>query len=166
MQKMLLPLAFLAISLTACSQENYLDKFYNKHHNSGEGAGSLFSPSFSINANFSGDSQKTWKNKVTQFRMLILDSKENPSLRHDLDELSLDLRKDKFEDMVTIHSGKDNMQLLSKDEKGGLKEIVFVVTGKDGGCVFMDIKGKFTAHDMDEIQSSLQDNNSKGITIN
>jgi len=166
MQKILLPLVFLVISLSACSQQTQLDRFYNKYHDSGEVGGGLLNTSFSANINSSPDGKKSWKNKVTLFRMLVLENKGTPSLRSDWDELSQSLRKDNFEDLVTIRKGGDNARLLSKDGKGGLKELVFMANGKDGGCVFIHIKGRFDAHDMEEVRASFQDGNGQGITIN
>ena len=165
MQKLLLPLALLLTTLSACSQNSQLDKFYDKYHASDEGAGA-FGSSFGVNATFSSSDKKGWLNKVTQFRMLILDTKKTPSLRGEWNELAQSLKKDNYDDLVSIRKGEDNVRLLSKEGKDNLKEFVFFANGKDGGCVFMHIRGHFTAHDMEEIQASLQDSHGKGFQIN
>jgi hypothetical protein len=161
-----LAFALLITTLTACSQESQLDKFYNKYHNSGEGSTDLSNSSFSINANFSSEDKKSWKNKITLFRMLVLENKGNASLHHDWDDLSQSLRKDNFDDLLTIRKGSDNAHLLSKDGKGDQKELVFMASGKDGSCVFIHVKGKFDAKDMEQVQASFQDGHGKGLQIN
>jgi len=70
-----------------------------------EGAGA-FGSSFGVNATFSSSEKKGWLNKVTQFRMLILDAKKTPSLRGEWNELAQSLKKDNYDDLVTIRQGR------------------------------------------------------------
>src|SRR5258708_40131522 len=111
MQKLLLPFALLVTTLSACGQSNCVDKFYNKFHGYDQGGEGSLNPSISVNATFSGNLPvaKATRNKITLFRMLVLDPKKIPSLRNEWTDFSLALRKDKFEDLVSIRKGHDGL---------------------------------------------------------
>jgi hypothetical protein len=164
MRKLLLfSLALTMVSLSACAQESGLDKFYNKYKNSGQIDGNIsIDPSFLLNASFSSggksDEKGGWMHKITRIRVLILDGKKAPLAGADLRGLSRSLRSEQFEELVSVRKGKDNVQLLDKECKDGLKEIVFLATGEDGGGLFIEFRGNFTARDLEKIQSAIQDN--------
>jgi uncharacterized protein DUF4252 len=163
MRTLLFPLAFMAFTLSACAQESGFDKFYNKYKNSGQIDGNIsIDPGFLLNASFSsgGNSNEKdgWMHKITRVRVLILDGKKNPLAGEDLKALNKSLRSEQFEELVSVRKGKDNVQLLDKERKDGLKEVVFLATGEDGGGLFIEFRGNFTDHDLEKIQSAIQDN--------
>lgn len=170
MRTLLFPLAFMAFTLSACAQESGLDKFYNKYKNSGNIDGSIsIDPGFLLKASFSsgekegehGGDKSDWLHKVTRLRVLILDGKKTPSAVQDWKVLSRSLREEQFEELVSVRNGKDNMQLLDKERKDGLKEIVFLAAGEDGGGLFIAFRGNFTASDLEKIQAAIQDNHKR-----
>jgi hypothetical protein len=170
MRTLLFPLALMAITFSACAQESGLDKFYNKYKNSGNVDGNIsIDPGFLLKASFSSGEKdgeraggkSNWLHKVTRLRVLILDGKKTPSAVQDWKVLSRCLREEQFEELVSVRNGKDNMQLLDKERKDGLKEIVFLAAGEDGGGLFIEFRGNFTASDLENIQSALQDNHKK-----
>lgn len=162
MQKLLLSFTLLAITLSSCAQSSSLDRFYNKFRSSGEVKGEIsLDPVFLLNASFSGDGSndnKNWLQKITQVQLLILDAKKTPSVQGEWSELSHSLQQDQFDELVTIRKGKEKLQLLSKERKDGLKEVVFVAGDKEGSGLFIHFSGHFTAKDLEKIQSSLQNN--------
>ncbi|HXB90939.1 MAG TPA: DUF4252 domain-containing protein [Puia sp.] len=178
MQKFLLPLALLMISLSACSQDSHLDKFFQKHQN---GSGSGFhiscnsgsasgtagtstdgSASFLLNASFSGKSSgkssstEAWMSKISSLRLIVLDGKRNPDADKDWKDLESCLRDDHFDELMSIHKGKERMRLLSKDVNEGLKEIAFLVAGKEDSGLFFHFRGHFTEKDLTAMQNFLQ----------
>jgi hypothetical protein len=184
MQKLLLSL-FIVISLSACAQQSHLDKFYQKYHSSdgitfsggsssdgtsgsikisGDSGGSIsIDPSLLLNANFSGkgNADNNWMRKITNLRLLILDGEKTPSAQQQWTELEESLRQDGFEELITVRHGKDRFRLLSKDGQGDLKQIAFLVAGKEGSGLFFHFRGHFTEKDMARIQSSLQEHDSQ-----
>lgn len=162
MQKILLPLALLVITLTSCAQSSGLDRFYNKFSADGKVSGDLsLDPAFLLNASFSGDSNndnKTWLHKITRVRLLILDAKKTPSVQGEWSELSQSLKEDRFDELLMIRKGKERLQLLSKDGKDGQKEVAFLAGDKEGSGIFIHFCGHFTAKDLEQMQSSLQNN--------
>jgi hypothetical protein len=167
MQKSLLPIFIVVLSLSACAQQSHLDKFYQKYHSSdgvsfsgGASSGSSMSidPSLLLNANFSGkgNADNNWMRKITHLRLLILDGEKTPSAQQQWAELEESLRKDGFEELVTVRHGKDRFRLLSKDDKGDQKQIAFLIAGKEGSGLFFHFRGQFTEKDMASLQTSLQ----------
>jgi len=154
------------LSFSACAQSRSLDKFYDKYKSSGKAEASIsFSPSFMLSACFQGkekekDSEQNWLKKVTMVRLLILDKGNAPSAG-EWSALAGSLRNDNFEEMVSIRKGKDRLQLLSAERNGGLKEMVFLAAGEDGGGLFLHFKGHFTAADLEKMQSALQEKDSQ-----
>jgi len=45
---------------------------------------------------------------------------------------------------------------MSKDGKDGLREVVFLAEGKEGG-LYIRCTGRFTQHDLDQMTSALQE---------
>jgi len=166
MKKLLLPIALVVMTLSACAQTSSLDRFYNKFKSSSEGDANIaISPNFMLQACFSGkDNIKgeagSWLKKVTEVRLLILDQKKAPTAR-EWSDLFGSLVDDHFEELFSIRKGKDRVQLMSADRKGDLKELVFLAAGEDGGGLFLHFKGHFTAADLEKMQSALQENQSK-----
>ena len=168
MKKLFLPIAMVVMTLSACAQTSSLDRFYNKFKTASEGeANFTINPSFMLQACFSGkdkDNDKseagTWLKKVTEVRLLILDQKKAPTAR-EWSDLAGSLVEDHFEELFSVRKGKDRVQLMSADRKDGLKELVFLAAGEDGGGIFLHFKGHFTAADLEKMQSALHDNQSK-----
>ena len=185
MQKFLLPVFIALTSLSACAQQSHLDKFYQKYHSSdgvsfsgsgssggssgsvkisGDSGGSIsMDPSFLLNANFSGkgNADNNWMRKITNLRLLILDGEKTSSAQQQWTELEESLRQDGFEELITVRQGKDRFRLLSRSDQGDMKQIAFLVAGKEGSGLFFHFRGHFTEKDMARIQSSLQEHDSQ-----
>jgi hypothetical protein len=151
MKKILTFLLLSVVMVSAYSQQTNIDKFYNRFRSYDKG-GEEMKSAFSINGSFSGGDGKGWFNKITQFRLLVLDSKKTPSLMPEWDGLIRALGKDEYEELVSFRQGKDYARLLLKEVGEGLKDVVLLCAGKDGGCLFVNLRGRFTIHDIDQIQ--------------
>jgi len=127
--------------------------------------GSLsLNPSFMLNACFSasdGQYASGWVHKMTNLRVIILDGKKNSSAHQEWTELEESLKQDQFEELLTIRKGSDRVKLLSKEAAAGIKEVAFLVAGKDGSGLFFHFRGHFTEKDMASIQSLLQSHDSQ-----
>lgn len=157
MQKLFIAIALLVASCSSFSQETYTDKFYKRFKSYDEGGENFIKPVLSLNACFSDGDNKGWFDKIVQFRVLVLDNKTAPSLRQEWDGLVRALGKDEYEDLVTFRQGKDYFRLMLKEVKEGMKDVVLLSAGKDGSCLFVDLRGRFTAHDIDRIQTAFNE---------
>lgn len=89
-----------------------------------------------------------WKSKITRLNIQILDGK-NTALSHEL-------RDEKFEDLFAVRKGVEQLRLMSRDGKDGLREVVFLAEGKEGG-LYIQCTGRFTQHDLDKMISTWKD---------
>ena len=167
MRLLILPALLAMLSLSACAQHAALDKFYAKFHGSSNNGLSIsMDNNFMLNACFSGKegSAKSdsdgWFKKVTQIRLLILDEKNAPSAK-EWSALSSSLRDDHYEDLVSIRQGGDRVQLMSADVSGGLKDVVFIACGTEGGGMLVNFKGRFTEKDLEKMQDELNKKSSE-----
>jgi hypothetical protein len=140
MQKLFLPIVICLLALTGSAQTS---------------ASFSIDPSFMLSANFKGSSDGDWIHKVTQLQVMIMDGKKAADAQQ-WNKLSHELQDQRFEDLFSIRKGSSRLQLMSKDGRQGLKEIAFLAGDKDGG-LFIRFSGKFTQHDLDEMQSQLRD---------
>ena len=188
MHKLLFSLAIASISLTSCAQDSHLDKFYRKYQSaaaspsgsigsdkaspgktnitisSDNGSSLSLDPSFMLNACFPATDNSAasgWVHKMTNLRLIILDGEKNASAMQEWTELEQSLKQDQFEELLTIRKGSDRVRLLSKEGAEGMKQVAFLVAGKDGSGLFFHFRGHFTEKDMASIQSVLQSHDSQ-----
>lgn len=99
----------------------------------------------SVNCQFSVD---RWKSKITQLNIQVMDGPRTA--------LSRELRDESFEDLFSVRKGTDMVRLMSREKGDGLREVVFLAQGKEGG-LYIRCTGKFTQRDLDQMTSALQD---------
>jgi hypothetical protein len=157
--KPLLSLLLIVSTLSACAQKDkYLDQFYQKYSTDDAVKGTIsVNPSLWLNASFSGDSNKNWIDKLSVVRLLIIDGKKTPGVQEDVESLSKQMHGDNFDDLLTVSKGKQKIQLLSKDLQDGVKDVVFLIRGDDDGTIFVQLKGKLSAKDLSQMESSFND---------
>jgi hypothetical protein len=102
-----------------------------------------------------------WVHKMTNLRLIILDGEKNASAMQEWTELEQSLKQDQFEELLTIRKGSDRVRLLSKEGAEGMRQVAFLVAGKDGSGLFFHFRGHFTEKDMASIQSVLQSHDSQ-----
>ena len=155
MQKLLFPLALLLVTFTACGQSSNLDQFYKKF-NTDDGNGSI-NPAFLLNMSGQGSDSSGWLHKITMVRFMTIDAAKTPAASQEWGELTRSLQADHFEEWMSVHKGKGDFRLMSKDRKDGQEEVVCVIVDKDGNGLFFHLRGRFTAADKEKIQSALQE---------
>src|ERR1700743_1342229 len=158
MKKLLFPLLIL-VCASACAQPSHLDQFYDKYHAAGNSGGdqSSFDPGVLFNISFSsGDTGDGWMHKVTAVHGLVLDGKKSAGAGREWNDLSDALKADHFEEWVSIRKGKGKAQLLSRDGKNDLTEVVALIVGDDNSGLFFHLRGHFTAADKARMEAALQ----------
>ena len=151
----------LAVSFTACAQSSNLDRFYQKYRatshqgKDGFGRGWNFSFTNSGDSKISGNdkSRDDWFQKVSSFHCLSIDAAQT----QEWSDLSRSLSKDNFEEWISLRHGKGRFQLLSRDGKDDLGEVVCLIVGREGNGLFLHLCGHFTAADKARMQSALED---------
>jgi hypothetical protein len=155
MKPFLIPI-LLTLSLSACSQDNTLDDFYNKYKSSDSVSMYLsLGPTFWLSSNLTGIDQDSWKSKVSWVHLLILDGKKLSRLSTDVDDLSRHLREEHYDDLVEVRKGKhQQFEILVHDIDSKTKDLVLLVHDTDGGTIFAQVRGKFTDKDLEKIRDS------------
>lgn len=167
------PLLMLVISFTACAQSSNLDRFYQKYQaasNQGKDGfqggwnfsytGSGESKVFSDGDKATGQSADDWFHKVSFIHCLSIDSAQT----REWSDLSRSLSKDDFEEWVSVRHGKGRFELLSRDGRGGLEDVVCLIVGAAGNGLFFHLRGHFTAADKDRIRAAFQEKDSDSDT--
>ncbi len=167
------PLLMLLVSFTACAQSSNLDRFYQKYqgasHQDKSGIEGGWNFSFtssgdskvsSRNEEAAGQSADDWFHKVSFIHCLSIDSTQT----REWSDLSRSLSKDDFEEWVSVRHGKGRFQLLSRDGKDGLEDVVCLIVGKGGNGLFFHLRGHFTAADKSRIRAAFQEKDSDSDT--
>lgn len=110
--------------------------------------------SFMLQASFHGKEDGNWIQKVTQVKVMVMDKKKAADAEQ-WARLMHELRDQRYEELVSIRKGKDRLRLMSRDGDG-VKEVAFLAGDGDGG-LYIQFAGKFTQHDLEQMQLSIQD---------
>ncbi|MEL6922749.1 MAG: DUF4252 domain-containing protein [Bacteroidota bacterium] len=104
MKKLIVLLALAGLPLLSFAQHPDIQRFYEKYQGM-DGfseinvAGWLLQ--MAINASYKDDDSKTRRNHITHFRLLTSEN-GNPVSKTDMTQLMKKLRRDNFEDMISI----------------------------------------------------------------
>lgn len=110
--------------------------------------------SFMLQASFHGKEDGSWIQKVTRVKLMILD-KNKAADAAQWDKVVRELRDQRYEELVSIRKGENRVRLMSRDEDG-VKEVAFLAGDGDGG-LYIQFAGKFTQHDLEQMQLSIRD---------
>ncbi|HEY4107911.1 DUF4252 domain-containing protein [Puia sp.] len=152
MKTLLLPLTALLLSFAACAQSSQLEKVYQQY-NSGDNSIGI-DPGLLLNVSFSSK-------KISALHCLLIDGKKSPNAGREFRDLEHAARADHFEEWFSIRKGKGRVQLLSREGKDDLEEVVCLIVGDDDGGLFIHLRGHFTAADKARLEAALQDHDSQ-----
>jgi hypothetical protein len=163
MKALTLPLLALLFTITACAQSSHLDKFYQRYHNTGDSDGNSFDPGLLLNISFSGNigtagsDNDNWMHRITSLHCLIIDGKKTPNAALEFSDLEQSIKADHFEEWFSVRKGKGRVQLLSRDGKNSLEEVVCLIVGDDDSGLFFHLRGHFTAADKARMEAALRE---------
>jgi len=161
MKTLILPLLALLVTLQACAQSSHLDKFYQHYHTQQQGDNG-FDPGLLLNVSLSGHLGKSdsnddnWMQRITSIHCLIIDGKKSPNAHHEFHDLDESLKADHFEEWFSIRKGEGRAQLMSRDGKESMEEVVCLIVGDDDSGLFFHLRGHFTAADKARMEAALQ----------
>jgi hypothetical protein len=110
--------------------------------------------SFILSASFHGKEDGNWFQKVTKVNVMVLDKKSAADVKQ-WHELVRGAGDKGFEELLSVRKGQDRVRLMVRDGDG-VKELAFLAGDKDGG-LYIQFAGKFTDHDLEQMQSSLKE---------
>jgi hypothetical protein len=141
-KQVLLVLLLSALSVTLWSQKSPVDELFDRYDGK-EGFTTVFisSKMFSLLSRIDSDDEE-FRNLVTRIRgirILTIDSAANTSGINLVSELMPKLRRNGYEELMTVKEEKDNVFFMIRESGGRIAELVMVTGG--GGSSVVSIQG-------------------------
>lgn len=156
MKNIFLLICFLGSTGFTFAQSKSIHNFYNKY------AG--FENATDINVQgwvlklasaFSEDEKaQNTLDKITQIRILIMED-ENLVTYDDRKKLIRSLKKDKFETLLQVKDGGDNIDFFLREEGDHITNILMLVNGKDG-FVLLSLEGLLNLEDIKDLNIDIE----------
>ena len=103
-----------------------------------------------IASNFAEEEgQKEMLQKITKLRGLVIDGGDLVQAT-DFNNLVKDLRKDSFEDLMNIQDGNDKVNIMIREEKDVITNLILLVRGSDE-FVMISLEGAFNLDDLKDL---------------
>jgi hypothetical protein len=152
----LMVLLLSAVSLTAWSQKSPVDELFDRYDGK-EGFTSVYisSKMFSLLSGIDTNDEE-FRNLVTRIkgiRILSIDSAGNSSGINLADELMPRLRRNGYEELMTVKEQNDNVFFMIREAGGRIAELV-MVTGGDGSSV-VSIQGDLDLRTIASLSDSM-----------
>ncbi len=152
MKKLIVLSMLLAFSQLSFGQVDALDKFMGRF----KGKEGVMKMSFNGNFDFGNDDKtkgfnfKSAKSKIKGVRLFILDEKAKVQ-SSDFQSLVSDMKKAKFEDLMTIRKGGDRVHFMGRETDKGYTDITFLTKDDKGGAFLMCLEGFFSKTDVENM---------------
>jgi hypothetical protein len=142
-------LAFI-LPLTSSAQRSvnrFIDKYYDKENvTTVELSGFVLK----MAAKFVDDDEgKQILASISRLQVLAMDGK-NHVTKKDLNALKAKVKKDKFEELMTIKTKGTSVDFFIKEENGVIKNILLLVSGKEE-FVMLNLRGKLKFDDIQKL---------------
>jgi Domain of unknown function (DUF4252) len=166
MKKLLIFMAFMALSQAVFAQTASLDRFIRKHKRTAEGdkmdltlPGFLirFGSRFINKEDLEGVDVRKIARKIDELRVVTFE--KAAQIQHaDFQQLIADVKGDNFEELMTVRDGGDRVNVLIREHKGFIEDILVIVNDNDGEFVLVNIAGKFTMEDINKMIKDVEFN--------
>lgn len=165
MKKLFIFLVFIALSQSVLAQTASLDRFIRKYKRTATGDKvDLTLPGFVVRfgANFidkddlEGVDIKRISRKIDELRIVSLE--KGVRVQHaDFQQLMTDIKAENFEELMNIREkGGDRVNILIRERKGFIEDILLFVNDSDGEFTLVNLAGKFTMDDINKMMSKVE----------
>ncbi len=145
-------LLVLLFSTQMQAQSKSVNSFYKKYKKEAEARNiKLNSFIIDISRSFMDDETSDLLKKFSKVQLLVIEDAKivNPS---DLTSLMKSVKKEKFEDLINVRDGLSRVQILVRDSKKGITDLLLVVQDQeDDDFVLLSIQGLFKYEDLKEL---------------
>lgn len=149
------------ISSQAFAQTRSINKFINQHKVE-DHALAISIPGWmldivSMSANFIDEDDKEARellklsDKISKVRLLILDDEAPGVSKKDMKKLFSGLKKDNFEDLITVKSEGTVVRLMIKEKNDVIKNITAFISSEDA-TILMTLSGKFNLDELKKLE--------------
>ena len=142
MTKIVTVIALLVLPLLSFSQNKFLSHLQEKYKND-----NVFTLSLTGNfLKFIVDSEaaendpelRQLARKIQSLRILAVSNTSKDYSSRDMRKLKKEIRKQSFEEVISVKSGKGQLQLLVKDKHGKPTELIVIIDKDSEGFITMD----------------------------
>ena len=156
MKNILIAIAMLAIPMSGFCQHESIEKFYNKYIEDEKVTDINLNGWVLSLASLIAD-EKTGEevlNKITQLRIMIAEEKNIVS-NGDLKKLMKDVRKNSFEDLITVRDGNDRINFMIREEGNTITNVLVIVNGDDE-FILLSLEGALNLEDLKKLQFDVE----------
>ncbi|MBL7817672.1 MAG: DUF4252 domain-containing protein [Saprospiraceae bacterium] len=151
MKKLIVFSMLLFLAQFVHAQTDALDKFMSRF----KGKEGVMKMSFNGSFDFGNDKTqgfnfKSASSKIKGVRLFILDEKAHVQ-NTDFQSLVNDMKRAKFDDLMTIRKGGDRVHFMGRETDKGYTDITFLTKDDKGGAFLMCLEGFFTKHDIENM---------------
>lgn len=155
MKKIIIAIAILAIPFFAQSQHECIEKFYNKYVSNEKVTDiSLNGWILSLASKMSDEEGTEILEKITKLRIMIAEE-ENIVSKTDVKKLMKDVRKNKFEDLMTVRDEDVRVNFMIREEGEKITNVLVIISGDDE-FILLSLEGVLNMEDLEELNFDVE----------
>jgi hypothetical protein len=167
MKKLNLIILLLCFVQVLCAQTESLDRLIRKAKRGASEKIDLTLPGFLVRfgANFINEDDLDGVNirpllrKINEVRVVTIEGGQQVQ-KSDIREVIQDLRAENFEELITVRDDGSHINILMRERKGFIRDLLIFVS-ESSEFVVVDINGKFTMDDINELVRNVEMNGRK-----
>jgi hypothetical protein len=160
MKKLLIFMVMMTLSQAVMAQTASLDRFIRKHKRTAEGdkvdmtiPGFIvrFGSRFINKEDLDGVDIRKISRKIDELRIVTFE--KAAKIQHaDYQQLMADVKAENFEELMNVREkGGDRVNIMIRERKGFIEDILIIVNDKDGEFTLVNLAGKFTMEDINKM---------------
>ncbi len=155
MKKLIIAIAIMVIPFLASSQHECIEKFYDKHVGNEKITDiSLNGWILSLASEISDDEGDKILEKITKLRIMIAE-KNNTISKTEIKQLMKDVRKNKFEDLMTIRDDGNQINFMIRENNNTITNVLVVIRGDDD-FILLSLEGNLNFDDLKELKFDVE----------
>lgn len=156
MKNIIIAIAMLAIPMSGFCQHESIENFYNKYIEDEKVTdinlnGWVLSLASLIADEETGEEVLS---KITQLRIMIAEEK-NIVTKSDLKKLMKEVRKNSFEDLITVRDGNDRINFMIREKGDKITNVLVIVNG-DNEFILLSLEGALNLEDLKKLQFDVE----------
>ena len=156
MKNILIAIAMLAIPMSGFCQHESIEQFYNKYIEHEKVTDINLNGWVLSLASLIADEETGEEvlKKITQLRIMVADEKNIVS-KNDLKKLMKDVRKNSFEDLMTVRDGNDRINFMIREDGDTITNVLVIVNG-DTEFILLSLEGALNFEDLKKLQFDVE----------
>lgn len=155
MKNLILVLTMLALPFLAASQTECIENFYDKYVDNEKISDlSLNGWILSLASKMSDEEGTEILEKITKLRIMIAEEK-NIVTKPDIKKLMRDVRKNEFEDLMTIRDEGSRVNFMIREEGDNITNVLVIIHGDDD-FILLSLEGNLNFDDLKELNFDVE----------